>query len=69
MDHHIVADVDTHMADARGIVSSGEEYQIARFDIGGGYRSADVAKSLRAQPAHIPAGMVDDPTDKARTVK
>ena len=69
MDHHIVADVDTHMADTGGIVGSGEKHQIARFDVGRGYGRTDIAKSLRAQPAHIPTGMIDDPTDEARTVK
>ena len=69
MDHHIVADVDTHMADTGGIIRSGEKHQIARFDVGRGYRRADVAKPLRSQPAHIPTGMIDDPTDEARTVK
>ena len=37
LDHHIVADVDTHMADTGGIIRSGEKHQIARFDIGRGY--------------------------------
>lgn len=69
MDHHIVADVDTHMADTGGIVGSGEKHQIARFDIGRGYGRTDIAKPLRAQSAHIPTGMIDDPTDEARTVK
>ena len=69
MDHHIVADVDTHMADTGGIIRSGEKHQIARFDVGRGYGRTDIAKSLRAQPAHIPTGMIDDPTDEARTVK
>ena len=69
MDHHIVADVDAHMADTGGIVGSGEKHQIARFDVGRAYRRTDIAKSLRAQPAHIPTGMIDDPADEARTVK
>lgn len=69
MDHHIVADVDTHMADTGGIVGSGEKHQIARFDVGRGYGRTDIAKPLRAQSAHIPTGMIDDPTDEARTVK
>ena len=69
MDHHIVADIDTHMADAGGIIGSGEKHQIARLDVGRGYGRTDIAKSLRAQPAHIPTGMIDDPTDEARTVK
>ena len=69
MDHHIVADVDTHMADTGGVVGSGEKHQIARFDVSRGYRRTDIAKSLRAQSAHIPTGMIDDPTDEARTVK
>lgn len=69
MDHHIVADVDAHMADTGGIVGSGEKHQIARFDVGRGYGRTDVAKSLRSQLARIPTGMIDDPTDEARTVK
>ena len=69
MDHHIVADVDTHMADTGGIIGSGEKHQIARFDVGRGYGRTDIAKSLRPQPAHIPTGRIDDPTDEARTVK
>ena len=69
MDHHIVADVDTHMADTGGSVGSGEKHQIARFDVGRGYGRTDIAKPLRAQSAHIPTGMIDDPTDEARTVK
>ena len=43
MDHHIVADVDTHMADTGGIIRSGEKHQIARFDIGRGYGRTDIA--------------------------
>ena len=69
MDHHIVADVDNHMADAGGIIGSGEKHQIARFGIVRGYGRTDIAKSLRTQPTHIPTGMIDDPTDEARTVK
>ena len=38
MDHHIVTDVDTHMADTGGIIRSGEKHQIARLDVGRGYR-------------------------------
>ena len=69
MDHHIVADVDTHMADAGGIIRSGEKHQIARFDVGRGYGRTDIAKSLRAQPAHIPTGMVHNPAYITGTVK
>ena len=69
MDHHIVTDVDTHMADTWGIIRSGEKHQIARLDVGRGYGRTDIAKPLRAQSAHIPTGMIDDPTDEARTVK
>ena len=69
MDHHIVADVDTHMADTGGIIGSGEKHQIARLDVGRGYGRTDIAKSLRAQPAHIPTGMIDDPTDEAGAVE
>ena len=57
------------MADTGGIVGSGEKHQIARFDVGRGYGRTDIAKPLRAQSAHIPTGMIDDPTDEARTVK
>ena len=42
MDHHIVADVDTHMADTGGIIRSGEKHQIARFDVGRGYGRTDI---------------------------
>ena len=53
MDHHIVADVDTHMADTGGVVGSGEKHQIARFDVSRGYRRTDVAKSLLEKIIYI----------------
>ena len=52
------------MADAGGIIGSGEKHQIARLDVGRGYGRTDIAKSLRAQPAHIPTGMIDDQLTK-----
>ena len=69
MDHQIVADVDTHMADTGGIIRSGEKHQIARFDVGRGYGHTDVAKPLGSQAAHIPAGVIDHPGHKAGAVK
>ena len=43
VDHHIVTDVDTHMADTGGIIRSGEKHQSARLDVGRGYRRTDIA--------------------------
>ena len=53
MDHHIVANIDTHMADTGGIIRSGEKHQIARFDVGRGYRGGNIVESLGSQPARI----------------
>ena len=69
MDHHSISHIDANMTDTGGIVGACEEHQIAGLHIGRGYAGTDVAKSLCAQSAYIPAGMIDDPTDKARTVK
>lgn len=48
MDHHIVADVDTHMADAGGIIGSGEKHQIARFGISQPCNRLNVFSFLRS---------------------
>ena len=61
MDHHSISHIDANMTDTGGIVGSGEEHQIAGLHIGRRYAGTDVAKSLCAQSAYIPAGMIDDP--------
>ena len=64
MNHLPVTHINTHMSDAVGVrcvVSMPEEYEITGLGISSGNRGADVVKSLRSQPSHIPAGMVNDP--------
>ena len=69
MNHHPIADINPHMADARCVIGSFEENEIAGFGVGGGNRGADVAKALCAQPPDIPAGMIDDPAHEAAAIK
>lgn len=36
MDHHGIADVDSHMANARSIVCPDEKHEVARLRVGNG---------------------------------
>ena len=69
MNHHSVAHIDSHMADARCVIGSLEENEVAGSGVGRGNRGADIAKPLCAQPPHVPAGMIDDPAYKTGAVK
>ena len=51
------------------VVSADEKYKVAGLGLLRGNGGADVVKPLRRLASHIPAGMIDDPTDEARTVK
>ena len=68
MDHHGIADVDSHMANARSIVCPDEKHEVARLRVGN--RGGNVVKSLCAQPARIAhAAVCQHPAHKAGAVK
>ena len=67
MQHFPVTDINPAMAHTRRVIGAFEEHQITGFGRTG--RRTDVIEPLGSQPAHIPAGVIDDPTDEARTVK
>ena len=69
MEHHAVADIDTHMAHARRVIGALEKHQITGPRVRGGNRGADVVKARRAQPADVPAAVIDDPRHKAGAVE
>ena len=72
MNHHVIAHINTTVnggVGVRGVIGIDEKHQIAGTGVGRGNRGADVAKALCSKPPHVPAGVVDDPADKARTVK
>ena len=69
MDHHIVANIDTHMGNSIGVIGSLKEHKITGFDIGAGNGSADVVQTLRSQSANIPATVIDNPGHETGTVE
>ena len=69
MQHHGITHIQPHMGHAGGIVGADEKHKVAGFGLLRRDRGADVVKALRRQAAHVPAGMIDYPTDKAGTIK
>ena len=67
MQHFPVTDINPAMAHARRVIGAFEEHQITGFGRAG--RRTDVIESLGSQPAHIPAGVIDDPRNVARAIK
>ena len=68
MDHHGIADVDSHMANARSIVCPDEKHEVARLRVGN--RGGNVVKPLCAQPARIAhAAVCQHPAHEAGAVK
>ena len=59
MQHPPIAHINPTVAHARGVISALEKDQIAGLWTAG--RGADVIEPLGPKPAHIPAGMIDDP--------
>ena len=69
MDHHSIAYIDAHMGCTGGVVGSLEKDQVARSGIGAGNRCANIKQPLCAEPAYIPAAVIDDPADESGAVK
>ena len=67
MQHFSVTDINPAMAHARRVIGAFEEHQITGFGRAG--RRTDVIEPLGAQPAHIPAGVIDDPRNVPRAIK
>ena len=51
MDHHGIADVDSHMANARSIVCPDEKHEVARLRVGN--RGGNIVEPLGSQSARI----------------
>ena len=68
MDHHGIADVDSHMANARSIVCPDEKHKVARLRVGN--RGGNIVKPLCAQSARIAhAAVCQHPAHEAGAVK
>ena len=67
MEHPAVAHIDAHMRNTRCVIGADKEHQIT--GAGAARPGADVIEPLGAQPAHIPAGVIDDPRNVARAIK
>ena len=67
MQHFPVTDINPAMAHARRVIGAFEEHQITGFGRTG--RRTDVIEPLGSQPAHIPAGVIDDPRNVPRAIK
>ena len=67
MEHHPISHIDAavgHAVRVGRIIGVLEKYQIAGAGIGGRNRGAEIAKSLRPPPSHIPSAVIDDPGHK-----
>ena len=67
MQHFSITDINPAMTYAWRIIGAFEEHQITGFGRAG--RRTDVIEPLGSQPAHIPAGVIDDPRNVARAIK
>ena len=67
MQHFSITDINPAMAHARRVIGAFEEHQITGFGRTG--RRTDVIEPLGSQPAHIPAGVIDDPRNVPRAIK
>ena len=70
MQHFSTAHIDTHMGNARCIVSADEKDQVAGSCVGRGYRGGNIVESLGSQPARIAdAALRQHPGHEARAIK
>ena len=70
MNHHVIADIDTHMGHSLiRRISPLKKYEVAGAGIVGRYRGAEIKKPLGGGAAHIPAGVIDNPAYKTGAVK
>ena len=71
MDHHPVADINAHMGRSAGVVGSLEEDQVSGLCLTFRDNVTFSHQTIGRLPAYIPAiaAVVDDPADKAGTVK
>ncbi len=70
MQHFSTAHIDTHMGNARCIVSADEKDQIAGSCVGRGYRGGNIVESLGSQPARITdAALRQHPGHEAGAIK
>ena len=68
MDHHGIADVDSHMANTRCIVCPDEKHEVAWLRVGN--RGGNIVKPLCAQSARIAhAAVCQHPAHEAGAVK
>ena len=67
MQHFSITDINPAMAHARRIIGAFKEHQITGFGRTG--RRTDVIEPLGSQPAHIPAGVIDNPRNVPRAIK
>lgn len=58
MDHAIIAHIDPHMGDARGIIGALEENKVAGPGIASGNRRAVAIQPLGTGSAHAPPAFV-----------
>ena len=65
--HHGIAYINTHMRNARRVISPREEHQVAGF--GAACPCGDVVQPLRPQPPEVPAALIVDIADEAGAVK
>ena len=66
--HHPVANIDTHMGHAAGVVGAHEEHQVA--GLGVGYWGGNVVEPLSAQPPGIAQAAVGQHiADEAAAIK
>ena len=70
MQHFSAAHIDTHMGNARCIVSADEKDQVAGSCVGRGYRGGNIVESLGSQPARIAdAALRQHPGHESGTIK
>lgn len=71
VDHHSISHIDAYVRCAACIIGPLEKDQVARLCLFSGHRRTHSQKSVRGQPAYIPAytAVIDHPADIAGTVK
>ena len=68
--HFSAAHIDTHMGNARRIVSADEKDQVAGPCVGRGYRGGNIVEPLGSQPARIAdAALRQHPGHEAGAIK
>ncbi len=70
MQHYSAAHIDTHMGNARRIISADEKDQVAGPCVGRGYRGGNIVEPLGSQPARIAdAALRQRPGHEAGAIK